>query len=283
MKENEYLKPTNDYVFKKIFGTRGNESITRNFIEKVTGVRYEDIYLEDTTILGSDLIDGKTGVLDVRVTANKNNDIDIEMQVAKNEYIADRLLWYWAKLYSSSLDKGEGYDNTKKTICILVADFEINTLKSIEKYHTKWNIREDKYREIILTDKLELHIIDLTKLDKKADQEEGLLSWCKFIKDPEKLEGTIMKENEDIKKAKEELEKINQNEYDRMIAELREKAVRDNATMINSGYKKGKEEGLKEGELNKQLEIAKNMIKEGIGINIISKVTGLSVEKLKEL
>ena len=49
------LLPTNDYVFKRIFGKKGNEDITRNFIENVTGVRYEEINLEDTPILERDL------------------------------------------------------------------------------------------------------------------------------------------------------------------------------------------------------------------------------------
>ena len=34
------------------------------------------------------------GILDVKVVANKENNIDIEMQVTKSEYIAERILWY---------------------------------------------------------------------------------------------------------------------------------------------------------------------------------------------
>lgn len=99
--------PTNDYVFKRIFGKKGNESITRDFIEKVTGIKYEIINLDETPILESDLIGNKMGILDIKVLADNVNNIDIEMQVAPNDYIADRILWYWAKMYSSSIESGD--------------------------------------------------------------------------------------------------------------------------------------------------------------------------------
>ena len=39
--------PTNDYVFKKIFGKRGNEDITANLLKAITGKEYEKLNLED--------------------------------------------------------------------------------------------------------------------------------------------------------------------------------------------------------------------------------------------
>lgn len=92
------LDLTNDYVFKRIFGRKGNEDITRGFLKAVTKVEYIDINLEDTPILERDLIENKMGILDVKVVASKENNI--EMQVTKSEYIAERILWYWSKLYA---------------------------------------------------------------------------------------------------------------------------------------------------------------------------------------
>ena len=88
----------------------------KNELLKVTNDYYSDINLEDTPILERDLIENKMGVLDVKVVVNKKNDIDIKMQVIKSKYIAERLLWYQPKMYSSSINKGEGYSSTKKVI-----------------------------------------------------------------------------------------------------------------------------------------------------------------------
>ncbi len=281
--ENKLLKVTNDYVFKRIFGKKGNEDITRSFIEAVTSEYYEDINLEDTPILERDLLENKMGILDVKVVANEINDIDIEMQVTKSEHIAERILWYWAKMYASSIEKGEGYSSTKRAICIMIADFKVERLKEIENYHTKWNIREEEKRDIILTDKLEIHIIELAKL-KDKDSKEKLKEWCKFIKAPESVEEATMKE---IKRAKEELDKISQDKKERRLAELREKAIMDEMAIRDSGYNEGKkygiEEGLKNGKKIRSIEIAKEMLKENIDLSLVSKITGLSIEELKNI
>ena len=96
--EKQYI-PTNDYVFKRIFGHAGNEKITKRFIKCITGVEYSNIELDSSPILEADLVNSKMGVLDVRVEGNKDTNIDIEMQVTSKEYIADRILWYWSKMY----------------------------------------------------------------------------------------------------------------------------------------------------------------------------------------
>ena len=293
--ESKLLKVTNDYVFKRIFGKKGNEDITRSFIEAVTSEYYENINLEDTPILERDLLENKMGILDVKVVANEINDIDIEMQVTKSEHIAERILWYWAKMYASSIEKGEGYSSTKRAICIMIADFKVERLKEIENYHTKWNIREEEKRDIILTDKLEIHIIELAKL-KDKDSKEKLKEWCKFIKAPESVGESTMKE---IKMAKEELNKISQDKKERRLAELREKAIMDEMAIRDSGYNDGKKEGIKEGieqgiekgkneglKIGKKIrsiEIAKEMLKENLDLAVISKVTGLSSDELKNI
>ena len=285
-KNNKLLKLTNDYVFKRIFGKKGNEDITTSFIEAVTGVRYDEINLEDTPILERDLFENKIGILDVKVISNKENDIDLEMQVVKSEYIADRILWYWSKMYSSSIERGKSYNNTKRAICILIADFNLENLKLIQDYHTKWNIREEKYTNIILTEKLEIHIIELEKLENIKtlnDTEKKLLNWCKFIKNPVEVEDSIMSENEEIKKAKEELDKISQDAKERRLAELREKALMDEIAIRDSGFKEGIEQGLKEGSQQEKISIAKNLLKLKVDINSISQATGLSVEEIEKL
>lgn len=243
--KNKLLDVTNDYVFKRIFGRTGNEDITRSFLKAATGIEFNKINLEDTPILERDLIENKMGILDVKIVADYINNIDIEMQVVKSEYIADRILWYWAKMYTNTIKAGEGYDSTKRAICILIADFKLENLKEIEEYYTRWQIREENYKEKILTDKLDIVIIELGKLDNinKSDKKE-LINWCKFIKNPGNMEDSIMSSNEYIKKAKEKLEEISQDKNERRKAELREKALKDELAIRDGGFIDGKKEGI---------------------------------------
>ncbi len=288
------LKPTNDYVFKKIFGSVGNEDITREFIKCATGIKFKNINLDTTPILEKDLIDKKTGILDVKVVADKINNIDIEMQVVKSEHIAERLLFYWSKIYNKTIRKGYGYERGQKAICILIADFKVSNLTQIDKFYTRWKIMEENYTKQNFTDKLYIVIIELEKLkginDIKEIDNEELLNWCKFIKNPEEMEGEEMK-NEYIKKAKEKLDEINQSEEERRLAEIRERTIRDEMAIRDSGYidgmkegeKKGKIEGKNEGIAEEKLQIAKIMLKKKMLLEDIIEITRLSKSEIESL
>ena len=287
------LKPTNDYVFKKIFGSIDSEDITREFIKSATGLEFEDINLDTTPILEKDLIDKKIGILDVKVVADKINNIDIEMQVVKSEHIAERILFYWSKMYNKTIRKGYGYGYEKgqKVICILVADFKLSNLTEVNKFYTRWKIMEENYTKLNFTDKLYIVIIELEKIKNiKETENKELLNWFKFIKNPEEMEGEEMK-NKYIKKAKEKLDEINQSEEERRLAEIRERTIRDEMAIRDSGYIDGKNDGIeigiKEGEkkgiLERNKEIIKQMLKYNMSIENIIKITNLSKSEIESL
>ena len=52
---------------------------------------------------------------------------------------------------------------------------------------------------------------------------------------------------------------------------------------LKSGKKVGIKDGLKKGEKNAKIEIAKKLLNKGIDINIIIETTGLSEEEIKKL
>lgn len=97
--------------------------------------------------------------------------------------------------------------------------------------------------------------------------------------------------NEEIEKAKKELEKLAMNPEDRELYELRLKAIRDEMNIRYSGYIDGKADGMEEGEAKgkaagkneRNIEIAQNMLKENVNIELISKVTGLSIDEIEKL
>ena len=94
-------------------------------------------------------------------------------------------------------------------------------------------------------------------------------------------------ENENIKKAREELEKISDDEYEQELALKREMFLHDMASLKGNAYRDGEKAGFEKGEkvgLEKgKIEIAKNMLKDGIDIEIIIKYTGLTKEEIEKL
>ena len=89
--------------------------------------------------------------------------------------------------------------------------------------------------------------------------------------------------NEEIEKAKKELEKLAMNPEDRELYELRLKAIRDEMNIRYSGYIDGMAEGEAKGKKERNIEIAQNMLKENVNLELISKVTGLSLEEIENL
>ena len=81
----------------------------------------------------------------------------------------------------------------------------------------------------------------------------------------------------EIKKAKQVLEEISQDEHARRLAELREKYIMDQKAIEDGGYDKG----LKQGKI----EIAKRLLKLGLEDSKIIEATELTqdeIEKIKQ-
>ena len=108
-----------------------------------------------------------------------------------------------------------------------------------------------------------------------------------------------MEENKNIKKARDELEQVSGNARLRRIAELKEKYIRDEQSSIeyaqDEGFKlgeakgrtegetKGKAIGRAEGKKEQKIEIAKNLLKQNVAIDIISNATSLSIAEIEAL
>ncbi len=228
------------------------------------------------------MLDDKVGILDVKAKIDNKINCDIEMQVIDEKNVEKRILFYSSKMYIQTITEGKDYSELQKCISILITDYEISGLRDIEKYMTKWNIREEDYGNVILTDVIEIYIIELSKVEKYKNG-KPLDLWVEFIKNPKVIDMS----NGEIKKAKEILEKISQDKNERYLAELREKYIMDQKAIEGAGYDKGLNDGVKQGrkqgEEKKTIELAKKMKQQGIDIEVIKKITGLSLDKINEL
>ena len=290
------LSPKVDFVFKKIFGNEKHPNILISFLNAV--IKPTDL-IKSVQIKNTDIekehIEDKYSRLDIKAITNNGEHINIEIQV-KNEYnMIKRSLYYWSKMYEGQLTKGQDYDTLSRTICINILDFKY--LKN-DNFHNCYRLKEKNTNEE-LTDVMELHFIEIPKLRKLENSEDisdMLEAWITFIESPtseliDKLEMSL----DEIKEAKEELVRLSGNDKERERYEKRfESLLEQNSLLANAerkglqkglqkGIEKGKKEGLKEGENRKAIEIAINLIKNGLDNELIKNTTGLSLEVIKEL
>ena len=271
------LNPKNDYVFHRIFGYVGNEDITKNFLSSIIPDKINEITLDCNPITEKNLLDDKVGILDIKAKLNNNVNCNVEMQMVNHNNIIERLLFYWSKIYSSSIKSGGKYKDLQRCIAILISNCNLDKLKEVPDFLTKWNIRGEKYHHIVLTNVLELYIIELGKVKSyQIDSGTILNSWLQFINNPKE---TSKMENEEIKKAKKILKEISEDERERRLTELREKYIMDQQAVEDYGYDKGLEAGIKKN----QIEIVKNMVSKNFDISTISEITGLNENEINKI
>ena len=321
MNKEVQLKVTNDYIFKKIFAKKGNESLLKDLLNSILQIKINSIEVLADTNLERQLESNKMGILDIKAKVDEDTIIDIEIQIINRYNMIERTLFYWSGLYYNVLQKGEDYKEIKKVIAINILDY--NEFEE-GPYHEIAKLRRE-YLYKILTDKIEIHFIQIPKFKKqRKDMKTKLDMWMDFISQiDEKEVKNAMSKNKEIKKAQEEYEYLTGDEEERRIAFLREKAIRDENSIFDAGKdigrREGKEEGKEEGieigkeqgieigkeqgieigkeqgieigkeqgiEIGKEQtkkEIVKTMTKENMPIETIMKATKLSREEIEKI
>ena len=296
MKNVKTLSPKLDVVFQALFGEVGNESITKGFLETILERKIDSIDLSRNPILRREFKDEKLGVLDIIAKLDENEICNIELQIVDKKNIIERILYYWSRLYSRQIKSGEDYKILQKAIVILITDFKIENLEELD-YHSRWKIMEDKQgKKIILTQKLEIDIIELPKIIGKEKEQDNLLDWLYFLENPKSERVTKkMKENENLKEAVKKLDNLSEDEKMQRIADLRQKAIMDEKAIyekgleigiekgIQRGMEKGIEKGIMEGSQKEKIEIAKKMLELKIDKETIAKATGLTEQEIEKI
>lgn len=281
----ELLELKNDLVFQELFGRQKNSKITGHLISLILQKEIRNLDLDVNKRMLGNRKDAKIGRLDVRAKFNNGEDCNIELQVAPYEHMEKRMLAYWAMMYQNKISRGNDYEILKPTISILIADYKIKELEHIAEYHTIWNLREKTYKETILTQDIEIHILEIPKIKENEILKDELALWLKFIENPKNEEvEKLMCENMFLKQAREELAYLSGEPDFQDMVQSRADFLRDqysyNAQARRNGLAEGRKEGRKEGEKKKQQEIAKKLINLKMPLEQVAEVTGLTKEEV---
>lgn len=283
------LKPKNDVVFQRLFN-KDNQKITKAFAEAMLDEKIHHMTINEDKELLSDTLDKKTGILDLQIDVNNTEKVDVEVQLVERSNLPERLLFYFSKLYLKGIGKGEDYRIAKRVVLIAIIDYNLKIEIEDKKMETIWQIVEKNHPKTILTNKFEIHILELEKVKEeyKKNKENKKAQWLLFLDDPETEEvKEIMEKNEDVKEAVIEVRKLSQDEQLQREAELREKAIMDEKAIYQAGLDNGKEEGeklgRKKGRVETMKEVAKKLLKQNMNIENVAEITGLTIEEIEKL
>ena len=286
----------NDFYFKYLLGSEQRKHLTIQFLNAVL-YDNEETQITDVCFLDKDQDPNfeheKLSKLDILAQTNTGMQIDIEVQVLKHAYLSERFLYYWAGLYGSQLKEKDQYTQLKPTVSIILLDFDYLPETA---WHNRYHICNDISKHT-LTDHFAMHFIEIKKFthsDVKKLTKLG--TWAAYFSncDEKELEvlamnNTIMK---DVAKAEHAFTRDETMRYQYM---LREKAIRDYYSGLNDakqegiaigekhGEARGRKLGLAQGVQQEKLANIIGMLREGIDIQIIAKITSYSVEEIQRI
>ena len=278
----------NDYAFKKLFGTEENKDIMIEFLSLVTLLSkddFDDVRIENTEQIPR-FYNDKTGRLDIKIRLNDGRKIDVEMQNAYFNYYPKRSIFYCSKLIHEHFMNGFQYVQLKKCIAINVLN---SPFKLTRKVHSIYQIRETE-EQTLLDELLEIHFLDLTKLQK--DNLTSLEKWLMFIKTDSKEERSMLaQENPVMTKANQVMDIFYLDEQERKRYEAAWEYESDRLSMINEsemkglerGLAEGKSLGLAEGSRQKALETARILKQLGDSVQKIAQATGLTQAEVEAI
>ena len=234
------ISPKNDIVFKKLFGVKGREQITKDLLEGLLERKIESVTLGLDKELIPDFYGRKNSKVDILAELEDGTKVNVEMQVNPSKYSEKRCLQYWSKLYSNTLEEGENYEKLKKTICIWIVDGSV--YDEFKEFESTWKMKEDKLGITGHFEEIEIRVIELQKFRKldiiKPSKKDFWLWFIDHI-NKEMIEMACL-DNERIKEAKEQYEKITSDKELMYMITMQQIAEWDEATLMNQATEKGK-------------------------------------------
>jgi len=219
--------------------------------------------------------------------------INIEVNNYNSIGALERNLSYMFDIYKSNMKSGDKEYNYERVYQVNLNNFEF---EGHETFIEEYNIRDKEGN--LLTDKINVINIYLPKLknvcyNKDINELERLLLLLvetKIEKSKEIAKGNIVMEEY----VKEALDASSNEEivglYDKELHEerlkntlIREERERAREEGIRQGIEEGIKEGIEQGILEEKKIVAKNMLENGLDIEMIIKCTNLSKEEINNL
>jgi len=266
-----------DLPFKKIFASPEHKDVLIGLINDFYDLDIVDVQIGNPYDIKEFSNQDKgyfVTEVDIICTDSKNIKYTIEMQVQKLEYYIERSVYYNFTKYISSYgvksqmrDPRSKYSSLYPTYSINILDFtQFDDEAPIHKFSLY-----DLENEMKLSTPENI-IIGYFELNKDAKRlNRNLKYWKDFFTTGNVSEGAP----EYIKKAENIIDTSNLSKEEKKMIDIAERIRED--SIAREIYVKN------EGVRNGKIEVATNLLKRNQSIELISEVTGLSLEELKKL
>ena len=283
------VSPVLDPVFKNLANDKHTKKFLAKIISLVTKIDY-DYLVKNIVVASNNTQEGNAFIhhneQDVVVSFDGLR-INIEMSI-NNKFENIRKNQITAFKYDSNLFKvGDNYKLPRKFIQICIENYSA--------FNNNLLITESKIVDVssgnyeVLNDEFIQYHVNLKNVSNACynnlDELERYFKF--FLLDDEKELYELSGEDEIMKDAVDKLKSMSSDPN--IISEIEKKQIEEYCRMISleDELEKGKQIGFSKGkqigETKKQVEIAKNSLKQGLDIQVVSTITGLSIDEVKKL
>ena len=285
--KEKYINPFTDYGFKRLFGEEPNKDLLLDFLNELLkekeGTIMELSYLPNEKLPIS--VGDRRAIFDIYCTNEKGEQFIVEMHTstplsgtkAEQKFFKDRTIFYSTfPIQEQARNKDRFWNFELKAVYTIgILDFVFEESQA-DKYRHDVKLTEQETHKVFY-DKLNYIYLEMPKFDKtEKELESHFDKWMYVLKNLPKLDRIPIELKEKIfLKLFEtaEIAKLKPDEYKQYEASVN--AYRDIFNIKSTYLEKGKIEG--------KIEVAKNLLQNGVDIEVIIKSTGLTEQEINEL
>ena len=289
-----------DWAVKRMLRDKANFSVLEGLITVLLGepVHIDEIWESEGN---QDAIDDKFNRVDIKAKNSKDEIIIVEVQLTRELYYLERILYGVAKAITEHITLGEQYGAVKKVYSISIVYFDLgqgsdylyhgtNTFVGV---HTNDTLRVSTKEKDAIKMKTpeevfpEYYIIRVNEFDKVA--KTPLEEWLDYLKNGHIKDDTTAP---GLSEAREKLQYLTMSQNERTAYERHMSAIAVQTDVLTTakleglaegraeGREQGRAEGREEGREEGRADVARKMKARGMAIEDISEMTGLSIEAI---
>ncbi|MDE6296920.1 MAG: Rpn family recombination-promoting nuclease/putative transposase [Muribaculaceae bacterium] len=293
MDDNLYIRF--DWAIKHILRDKANFDILEGLISVLLGeeVKIEEL-LESESNQENDR--DKFNRVDIKAKNSKGHIIIVEVQLTRQLYYLERILFGTCKAITEHINIGDKYDQVKKVYSISILycdygqgdDYVYHGQTVFKGIHTGNDLLVNKKEEGVIVPHLprevfpEYYLVRVNAYDKIP--ENPLDEWMTYLKTGKIKEDT---RTPGLQQVREKLRVLEMTPKERRAYEEHIDAIMVQNDVLETAREEGREEGREigreEGRAEAMASMAINMKRHGMQPEAISEFTGLSIEEIMAL
>ena len=296
-----------DWAAKRLLRNKANYAVLEGLVTVLLGEKIAIIEMLESESNQSSAND-KFNRVDIKAKDSKGDIILIEIQLTREWYYLQRVLYGVSKTITEHISLGSKYEEVKKIYSINILYFDLGKgsdylyhgTTTFIGVHTKDELivrkrDKDAIRTCSPTEIFpEYFLIRVNEFNEVA--KTPIEEWMDFLKNNHIKDNT---ETPGLREAKEQLRVLQMNDAERKAYDNYLDTIRTQDSVLDTyrtegllegrmigreeGRAEGREEGREEGARNQSIAIAKEMIKMNLDKSIIKRATGLTDDELDNL